>query len=139
MSEDDLSERQRRLFSGTHDFWDVYVVTQGGSIRRTALPWDFWAYAVWLMHPHTDVEPEFFDKAACREADGSRCGYAEALFNVIDRFLSEEMSAGYLRDAADRERWASYKSSFIQEQERRERLWREAYNEWRKDLPPVLD
>lgn len=139
MSSDELSEDQKRLVSGAHEFWDVYIVTQGGAIRRTALPWNFWAYAVWLMHPHTDVEPEYFDKVACREADESRCGYAEALFNVVDRFLDENMSAKYLIEARNDERWSLIKAAFIGEQERRERLWREAHDEWRQDLPPCLD
>ncbi|WP_380926158.1 hypothetical protein [Sphingomonas leidyi] len=139
MSDGELSPDQKKLFSGAHEFFDVYIVTQGGAIRRTALPWNFWAYAVWLMHPHTDVEPEYFDQVACREADEARCGYAEALFNVVDRFLDENMSAKFLIDVRNDEKWKRCEKSFIAEQERREGVWREANNEFRKGLPPCLD
>ena len=119
-------------------FWDLYIFTQGGGVRRTAISSNLWAYAVWLMQPHTDIEPEFFDEAACREADRNHCGYAEALMVVIDRLMNESMSAKFIAAYDNKADFEKRKRAFLQVQKQREEVWHEDNNEWRTDLPPDL-
>jgi len=91
------------------------------------------------MEPFTDIPAVMFDESACCEAAESRCSYAEALFNLVDRFMDDRMCAKFLPDFRNKEDFTKREKAFVKEQKRRELLWREAHNEWRKDLPPALD
>jgi hypothetical protein len=134
---DPHSDALRVLRAGT-DFCDIYIVTQGGSVRRTALPFSVWIFAAWLMQPHTDIEPEWFDEITCREADASHCGYAEALMVVIDGQMNGGMMGKYLAAKKNVEDFRKRERAFLQVQKQREEVWREDNNEWRTDLPPDL-
>lgn len=138
-----LSDEQREYFNEyVCKFWDAFIVTQGGSIRRVTMPVILQPQLAWLIRPNTDVEPTFWDREACVWASRENCGYAEALRELINSYFDddrEDMWNAFLRDTDDPARQAKIAEDFVQEQRRRERLWREAHNEWRDDLPPAFD
>ena len=111
---EELSEDNKRYFE-VHlcELWDLYVLTQGGVIRRVSMPNRLWAHTVWLMRENTDVEPEFFDKQACEWASRENCGYAEALRDLIDQYFDrEEVCAAALPDMTDNARFDEIKAGF---------------------------
>lgn len=138
MSDESLNEDQKLKFDYGSRLFDLYIITQGGMIRRTALPLWHWSSSAWLMSGHNDIEPEFFDRNACEQAEYDHCGYAEALLVVVDTLI-QGMAEKFIATCSDREAWEIRQRAFEAEQKRRERLWREAHNEWGKDLPPCLD
>jgi hypothetical protein len=140
VNDDVLSSDQKEFFEEICELWNLYIVTQGGDIRRVSMPGGLWAYSVWLMRENTDVSPEYFDKQACELASRENCGYAEAMREFVDRtFNRDAVCEAFLEDSRESSRRSEIASAFSKEQRRRERLWREAHNEWRKDLPPCLD
>lgn len=92
------------------------------------------------MCPGTDIEPEFFDAGAKRCAADYLCSYADAMGGMIDRFFDDEaFDLKFVAAMRNKEWWAKRQKGFLDEQLRREKLWRERYDIWDRTLPPALD
>lgn len=94
---------------------------------------------MWLLRPESEISSESLDRMVRAEADRSLCGYGEALFNVIDRLMDDDMCLKFLDMYTNMREYAYYTVAFSQEQMRREHMWREANSEWGEDLPPALN
>lgn len=135
-----MDEVSLDILRGCARFYDVYILTQGGSIRRTCVPAQFFGFTAYLHVHQGDLRPAFYDELICNVVNRDNCTYAEALVEVLHYAYSDddtyERFLGTMGPPAGMTRVLE---TFRKQQSEREKLWREAHNEWREDLPPALD
>ncbi len=140
MSSDEYPKLDRPDFLNCTRFFDVFIYTQGGSIRRVSIPHNLISFTAWIFDPRMECADAAFDKKICKIADEKRIGYAEAFVEFMHQCMEAPgIGSGYAAAVEDDVTWSPVEKAFVLGQVEKQRLWREAHDDWRDPLPPALD
>lgn len=142
MAFDGFSDDQRKSIEEALEFWDFYIRTETGGVRRTTQPWQ-WIYFVAYYREREDaegIEPWLTDHIARYAIDKKGGTYAEGVLEAIYACAArEELQSGYERESDKLTFMTELMPRFLEKQKRLEKEWRDHHNAGSGPLPPAFE
>lgn len=120
-------------------FFDIYIPTFSGDLRRITVPEKHKYFLYWLLDPESDHALEVLDQIVCEKPAAEGCTYAERLLQSL-KDIKDDPTYFYPWCQAQRDRkyWLGMTLRADQDQQQKCRAWRETHSNF-EPLPPAYD